>query len=318
MPQCTKLLGTPLSFGAGHIAGVVEANPHPLILVKVPRRPLAKVLPGEGIGHGSTLEREEWKAFSDFVALVAAGLCALVGLIWAVAGKDPVMRFHGCLLLGAAGLAFLYILTQVIERSEPPDRGRLFRRGDPRRGDRHRVLGARRLPGRRHHRLAARLSGAQSRSALDELRTLASAAYLGRHLRLRRQRAASPPRSMSCSAPAVRGSRGAGRPGSCSGATSCSSCWRHRLSARRHASEGICRARMVRRPLADHRLGRLFPRLRRHARQKARAAHLRGELVLSRLHRHHRHAAHRQQSGGAGLDAGRRRATWSIPACRTP
>ena len=26
------------------------------------------------------LEREEWKAFSDFMALVASGLCALVGL----------------------------------------------------------------------------------------------------------------------------------------------------------------------------------------------------------------------------------------------
>ena len=67
----------------------------------------------------ASLEREEWKAFSDFVALVAAGLCALVGLILAVAGNDPVMRFHGSLLLGAAGLAFLYILTQVIEKAEP-------------------------------------------------------------------------------------------------------------------------------------------------------------------------------------------------------
>ena len=52
----------------------------------------------------ASFEREEWKAFSDFVALVAAGLGALVGLILAVAGKDAVMRFHGCLLLGTAGL----------------------------------------------------------------------------------------------------------------------------------------------------------------------------------------------------------------------
>jgi cytochrome c oxidase cbb3-type subunit 1 len=65
------------------------------------------------------LEREEWKAFSDFMALAAAAVLTLVGLVLAVAGKDPVMRFHGCLLLGAAGLAFLYILTQVIERREP-------------------------------------------------------------------------------------------------------------------------------------------------------------------------------------------------------
>ena len=39
----------------------------------------------------ASLEREEWKAFSDFMALVASGLCALVGLILTVAGKDPVM-----------------------------------------------------------------------------------------------------------------------------------------------------------------------------------------------------------------------------------
>ena len=65
------------------------------------------------------LEREEWQAFSDFMALVAAGLCALIGLILALAGKDPVIAFHGCLLFGAAGLAFLYILTQIIERKEP-------------------------------------------------------------------------------------------------------------------------------------------------------------------------------------------------------
>ena len=65
------------------------------------------------------LERDEWRAFSDAMALVAAGVLSLVGLILAVAGKDAVMAFHGCVLLGAAGLAFLYILTQMIERAEP-------------------------------------------------------------------------------------------------------------------------------------------------------------------------------------------------------
>ena len=43
------------------------------------------------------------EGFFRFYALVASGLCALVGLILTVAGKDPVMRFHGCLLLAAAG-----------------------------------------------------------------------------------------------------------------------------------------------------------------------------------------------------------------------
>jgi len=71
----------------------------------------------------SMLEREEWKAFSDFSALAAAGLLTLLGLVLAVAGKDAVIAFHGCILLGAAGLAFLYILTQLIEKKEPRDKG---------------------------------------------------------------------------------------------------------------------------------------------------------------------------------------------------
>ena len=68
------------------------------------------------------LESDEWKAFSDFSALAAAALCTFIGLILAIAGKDPVIAFHGCVLLGAAGLAFLYILTQVIEKKEPRDK----------------------------------------------------------------------------------------------------------------------------------------------------------------------------------------------------
>ena len=104
------------------------------------------------------LERDEWKAFSDVMALAASAFCTLVGLILAIAGKDPAMAFHGCILLGAAGLAFLYILTQIIEKKEPHDASRLCRRRDPRRRDRHRVLGRGRLSRRRHHRLAARLS----------------------------------------------------------------------------------------------------------------------------------------------------------------
>ena len=113
------------------------------------------------------LERDEWRAFSDAMALVAAGVLSLVGLILAVAGKDAVMAFHGCVLLGAAGLAFLYILTQMIERAEPRAEAGYADGRDPRRSDRHRPLGLGRLPGRRSHRLAARLPGAQSRFALD-------------------------------------------------------------------------------------------------------------------------------------------------------
>ena len=49
------------------------------------------------------------------------------------------------------------------------------------------------------------------------------------------------------------------------------------------------------------RLGRLPHRLSRHGDEARGAAHLRRQLVLPRLHHHHRHAAHRQQPGDAGV-----------------
>ena len=67
-------------------------------------------------------------------------------------------------------------------------------------------------------------------------------------------------------------------------------------------SQRICRARMVHRHLAHDRLGGLSRRLLRDDPEAQGAAHLRGELVLPRLHRHDRDAAHRQQSLGSGLD----------------
>ena len=75
---------------------------------------------------------------------------------------------------------------------------------------------------------------------------------------------------------------------------------------------------MVRRPVADDRLGRLPARLPRHAGAAQGAAHLRGQLVLPGLHRHHRHAAHRQQRDHAGQPVRARRATSSTRACRMP
>ena len=67
------------------------------------------------------LERDEWRAFSDFLALGGAALCVIIGLILALTGEDRVIVFHGCILLGAAASAFLYILTQVIETKETHD-----------------------------------------------------------------------------------------------------------------------------------------------------------------------------------------------------
>ena len=64
------------------------------------------------------------------------------------------------------------------------------------------------------------------------------------------------------------------------------------------------------------RLGRLPDRLSRHGAEARGAAHLRGQLVLPRLHHHHRDAAHRQQPGDAGRRSPAPRATAPGRACR--
>ena len=139
------------------------------------------------------------------------------------------------------------------------------------------------------------------RPAVDQLRPPAAAAYVGGDLRLRRQRADR--NLVLCRAedlPRAAGGRSRAlvrrrrlqflHPDR-----------RHRLSARRHPVQGICRAGMVRRSVADDRLGDVPAGLPGDAHQAQRAAYLRRQLVLSRLHRHHRRAASRQQSGAAGL-----------------
>ena len=69
----------------------------------------------------TTTQRDEWKALSDILAIGAAAFLVILGLVLAIAGGDPVMKFHGCLLLGASGLALLYILTQIVEGRAPAD-----------------------------------------------------------------------------------------------------------------------------------------------------------------------------------------------------
>jgi hypothetical protein len=88
-----------------------------------------------------------------------------------------------------------------------------------------------------------------------------------------------------------------------------------RLSAGHHPGPRICRARMVCRSLADHRLGRLSARVPRHDHQAQGTPHLRRQLVLPVLHRHHRDAARGQQPGVPVSFLGSR-ATRSSPACR--
>ena len=158
---------------------------------------------------------------------------------------------------------------------------------------------------------------AQFRPAVDQFRPPAAAAHLGGDLRVRRQcaardlvlrRAEDLPRAPRRRARAVvRRSR----------LQLLHRDRRHRLSARRHPVEGICRAGMVCRSVAHHRLGRLSAGVPGDADQAQGTAHLRRQLVLSRLHRHHRGAASRQQSGAARSRCSARSPTSPGAACRT-
>ncbi|MGB2931809.1 MAG: cbb3-type cytochrome c oxidase subunit I, partial [Methyloceanibacter sp.] len=66
------------------------------------------------------LEREEWHAFSDGAALLGIVVCAMIGLIWAVAGKDPGIALHGAFLLIAAAMAGVYVLDRLSGKAPPP------------------------------------------------------------------------------------------------------------------------------------------------------------------------------------------------------
>ena len=197
-------------------------------------------------------------------------------------------------------------------------RPRLQRGGRQEIHHRHRVLGGRGLPGRR----LTSPPNWPGRSSTSASRSSTSAACARCTPRRRSSPSAAPrcsaPRSMSCSAPAARG---------------CSAARRSRLRVlglpvlHRHGGAvlrdglqpepGIRRTGVAPRPLAHRRLGRLRGHLHRHADEARGAAHLRGELVLPRVHPDHRRAAHRQQPGAADLGVLRARATRSRPACRT-
>jgi hypothetical protein len=73
------------------------------------------------------LEREEWGAFSDVMALLGTGLCIVIGLVLAVAGKDQVIAFHGWLLLIASCMAGIYLLERFLGKEKPPKDTRLCR-----------------------------------------------------------------------------------------------------------------------------------------------------------------------------------------------
>ncbi len=137
---------------------------------------------------------------------------------------------------------------------------------------------------------------------MDHLRASAPGAYLGRDLRVRRQRAAGHVvvrRPAHLPGAAVRRS-GARRP-AVLGLPAVHRDGRVRLRAGRHPVARIRRAGVVRRCVAHRGLGDLPDRLPRHHPAPPRAAHLRRQLVLSVLHRDRGDAAHRQQPGRAGV-----------------
>jgi cytochrome c oxidase cbb3-type subunit 1 len=57
--------------------------------------------------------RQGWTAFSDVLALAGAILGIVVGLIFAIAGRDEVIVFHGWVFTAAAALAGLVVLKSM-------------------------------------------------------------------------------------------------------------------------------------------------------------------------------------------------------------
>ena len=180
--------------------------------------------PALRVGLMASAGSEERTAFAEVMAVVAAVLCAAMGLLVMI--YVPGSR-HGLPrpAVSGGGRHRRGRDPEQVVRSRAPVRGlgRLHGRPDQGRHDRRRVLGHRRLRRRRLHRLAAGLSRAEPRPALDQLRPPAPAAHLGGDLRLRRQRAAR--HLVLCRAAHLprAPAPAAGRPGSCSGATSSSS-----------------------------------------------------------------------------------------------
>ena len=62
-----------------------------------------------------------WGAFSDILALAAAIGCIMLGLLFAVAGRDEAIAFHGWVFAAAAAIAAVYLFKYTFESSETSD-----------------------------------------------------------------------------------------------------------------------------------------------------------------------------------------------------
>ena len=229
--------------------------------------------------------------FRGWTIALASG--TLFALLLAGLAQDSAFRAHMGVLTVVLGLATIVVMRLPAAAGDCGRR--LLRRAHPIRLDPHHLLGHRGHARRRRDRPPARLSRPQLRT-LVQLRATAPAAYVGRGLRVRRHRApdhellggaAHLPRPADQRQPRVvrlLGLPALHRDGG------------NRVPARHHRGPRICRARMVRRSLADDRLGRLSRPVPRHAHQAQGTAHLRRQLVLPGVHRHRCAAARRQQS----------------------
>ena len=225
-------------------------------------------------------------------ALAFAAL-AMFSIVVAAGAFTPEFAFHAYLFAAASIAAVFAIVNRYYER--PDEEAPLIVDGKPNynmgpvkfASIAAVVLGYRRIYRRPHHRAAARIPGAQFRSALDDFRTSAAAAHVGRDFCLWRQRSdrdVDVRRAANVSRADGRRYRALVR----RARLQFLHCHRrHRLSARHYTIEGIRRARMVFGPVPRRRVGDLFPDLSRHHHAADRAAHLCRQLVLSRLHRHY-------------------------------
>ena len=71
--------------------------------------------------HDGFLQRDEWRALSDAGALIGIAVCAVIGLLWAVAGKDLGMVIAGAILLIGSAMAGVYVLDRFLGKAPPPD-----------------------------------------------------------------------------------------------------------------------------------------------------------------------------------------------------
>ena len=194
----------------------------------------------------------------------AIALLALAILTIVIAAKawTPAYAFHAYLFAAASLASVFAIFNRYFSRSAEPVPQEIDGKPNYNYGPikfatrRFDGLGHRRLHGRPDRRAGAGLPGAELRSVLHQFRSPASAAHLGGDLRLRRQRAAGdvvlrgpahqPRAARRRHRALVRGP----------GLQLLHPDRRHGLPARHHAGQGIRRAGVVRRPVADGRLGR--------------------------------------------------------------